>query len=487
MSEYGVTDKGFVLKRMDTILEEVHADLTEGFGVDTRLLRPSFLDTLVTTFSGQIAELWETAQDSYYAKYPATANGVNLDNSVQYGGIRREGNKKTVYPLHCTGDDGTYVREEAIVATTTSPEIRLRSADEFLISRDTFNKVVVVIAAEQTNTIYSVTINGNQYSYKNTDAGPAAILEGLKEAIKDTEYNVSADSEAGTLTIEDTVKSRSNSLVLTDNLTTSSVTVIANFQTEEYGKITLPYNIVTKMVNNITGFTAVTNLLEPTYGRTRETDIELRQSYIAKSALRAETMVDAIVAELLNNVANVETAIGYENVEDEVDERGLSPHSIEIIVEGGDDTEIAQAILRKKAGGIQTNGNREVTVSGIYGDPIPIRFNRPEYLYTWLKVVLYGDSAMLPTNYKNLATLSLIEDGSSLVAGVSLLTDLFKGGIYAKVAGITKAVIYTAWSTDKSYIPNDSDYKLSNVLVTARQKVLVDENRINVSFGGSEV
>ena len=59
MSEFGVTDQGFVLKRMDTILEEIHADLTEGFGVDTRLAGTSFLNTLVTTFGGKIAELWE--------------------------------------------------------------------------------------------------------------------------------------------------------------------------------------------------------------------------------------------------------------------------------------------------------------------------------------------------------------------------------------------------------------------------------------------
>ena len=96
MPDYGITDKGFVLKRMDTILEEIHSDLTEGFGFDTRLQRPSFLDVLVTTFAGQIADLWETAQDSYYAKYPAMATGVNLDNAVQYGGIRREANQRSI-------------------------------------------------------------------------------------------------------------------------------------------------------------------------------------------------------------------------------------------------------------------------------------------------------------------------------------------------------------------------------------------------------
>ena len=156
MPDYGITDKGFVLKRMDTILEEIHSDLTEGFGFDTRLQRPSFLDVLVTTFAGQIADLWETAQDSYYAKYPAMATGVNLDNAVQYGGIRREANQRSIYPLHCTGEDGTFIREEATVATNTSPEIRLYAADEFQITREAFNSVDVAVAVSQAS-VYTVT------------------------------------------------------------------------------------------------------------------------------------------------------------------------------------------------------------------------------------------------------------------------------------------------------------------------------------------
>ena len=123
----------------------------------------------------------------------------------------------------------------------------------------------------------------------------------------------------------------------------------------------------------------------------------MRQSYIAKSALRSNTMIDSIIAELLNNVANVESASGYENDTDMTDSRGLPPHSIEIIVEGGDNYEIAGAILRRKAGGIQTYGNVEVPVPGNYGDAIMVRFNRPEYLYTWLKVTLHGDGRKLPT------------------------------------------------------------------------------------------
>ena len=479
MPDYGITDKGFVLKRMDVIVEEIHQDLTEGFGIDTRLKRPSFLDVLVTTFAGQIADLWETAQDDYYSKYPATAMGVNLDNAVQYGGIRRAANKRTVYPLHCTGDDGTYIRGEAVVSTNTTPEIRLFAASEFQITRNSFNAVEIVIAAAQ-KAVYSVTINGNQYSYSSVDGVESDILDGLKAAIKNAEYQV--EVEGSTLKITDTVKSRSNVLTLSDNLTTSSVTTIANFLTQDYGKITLPYGIVTKLVNNITGFMAVTNLLEPTYGRNKETDIELRQSYIAKSALRSNTMIDSIVAELLNNVANIESASGYENDLDHEDERGLPPHSIEIIAEGGDDTEIAKAILRRKAGGIQTFGRVVVDVPGNYGDTIPIRFNRPEYLHTWMKLVLHGNPAKLPTNYVQLTKQSLLEDGAQMVAGTSLLTQLLIDGIYGVVAGITYIDVYTAYSNDSSYVPAEDDYQLKNIIVTTRQKVLIDETRIEVTF-----
>lgn len=482
MPDYGVTDQGFVLKRMDAILEEIHTDLTEGFGVDTRLSETSFLDTLVTTFAGQIADLWETAQDSYYAKYPATATGVNLDHAVQYGGIRRMPNKRTCYPLHCTGDDGAYIREEAVVATNTMPEVRLYSAGEFQITRKNFNAVSIKVAVVESGAVYTVTINGKQYSYLNAEGSQKDILEGIQEAMSGTEYMVELSADSTNLEITDTVKSRGNVLVLSDNLTTCSVTSIANFFTQEYGHITLPYGIVTRMVNNITGFTGVTNQLEPAYGRLQESDIELRQSYIAKSALRSNTMIDSIIAELLNNVANVESASGYENDTDMTDSRGLPPHSIEIIVEGGDNYEIAGAILRRKAGGIQTYGNVEVPVPGNYGDAIMVRFNRPEYLYTWLKVTLHGDGRKLPTNYAPLTAASISEDGSRMVAGDSLLIQLLNEGIYNAVAGINYVEIKTAYSKEKSYIPKDTDYKAENIAVTSRQKVLIDERRIEVEF-----
>ena len=65
-------------------------------------------------------------------------------------------NKRTCYPLHCTGDDGAFIREEAIVATNTMPEVRLYSADEFQITRDNFNAVCIKVAVVENDAVYSV-------------------------------------------------------------------------------------------------------------------------------------------------------------------------------------------------------------------------------------------------------------------------------------------------------------------------------------------
>ena len=67
-------------------------------------------------------------------------------------------------------------------------------------------------------------------------------------------------------------------------------------------------------------------------------------------------------------------------------------------------------------------------------------------------------------------------------AGTSLLLQLLTEGIYDAVSGITYIDIYTAYSTDRSYIPSSGDYKQQNIIATSRQKVLIDEERIEVTF-----
>lgn len=482
MEDYGVTENGFILKRMDTILEEVHADLSEGFGFDTTLYENSFLNILTTSIVSQIATLWEVGQEEYYAKNPSTATGLNLDNAVQYGGIRRTPKKQTAYLLHCTGDDGTTIESNTVVATDTNPEVRLIAVTDYSISREKCNSIVIKVAVVENNSVYTVSVNGNQYSYSTaTENTESDIINGLKSVITLDGYAVNIDSN-GYLVITDNTASRNNNIELSNNLTTHKVTTIASYFTEDYGKISLPNGIVTKIITNVSGLDSVVNKIVPVYGRLDETDIELRQSYIAKSALRSSSMIDSIVGEILSNVPDVESASGYENCTDSTDSRGLPPHSIEIIVEGGDKNAIAEVIARRRAGGIYTHGDVLVNVPGKYGELLPTRFNRPEYLYTWLKVTIHGKEAEVPENYVALVKQSVMDFSTNLVSGSALLTQLLNEGIYDTVAGVNYIDIKVAYSTSKSYSPSDTDYEAKNIYATTRQKILLNELRIGVTL-----
>jgi hypothetical protein len=72
----------------------------------------------------------------------------------------------------------------------------------------------------------------------------------------------------------------------------------------------------------------------------------------------------------------------YENDTDIVDDNGIVPHSIALVVEGGDATMIADAIRTKKGGGTGTFGTSTQIVTDDQGVTYLIRFSRPDLVTT---------------------------------------------------------------------------------------------------------
>jgi uncharacterized phage protein gp47/JayE len=143
---------------------------------------------------------------------------------------------------------------------------------------------------------------------------------------------------------------------------------------------------ITKIKTPVSGITSVTNPLSFTGGRSVETDYELNERY-SESQVASGSSLDAIRAKVLN-ISDVSEAIGYENVENYEDENGLPAKSIELIVSGGDDDEIAETILAQKSGGISTNGNTSRTGSDSQGKNHTIKFSRPEEVQVYVLYVL---------------------------------------------------------------------------------------------------
>lgn len=563
MSEYGLTPKGPNIKRLDTIIEEINDDLTESWGVNTRQNPQSLLSHLVTNISDRLAELWEFGEHIYHAMYPSSAEGISLDNAAQFGGTVRSGAKKSFYPIHCTGVDGTVLEAGTMIASNTNPATYLSMLTKKEITRSAFNEVAIKVSYAAIGQIYTVIINGTTVSVTSTSSLPDAILSALKTAIDGSlGGSFTTEHTAGTeiLHVVSNDRTANNVLTLSENLTTDSVTTIITFGTVEYGDILIPSGAITEIVKADPGLTGVRNVCDYIAGNDEESDAEFRKSYADKIFNRSSMMLESIRSAILENVQGVTSVSMYENstnaykkavytVTGDEEEEGpyffayegvyfgfdfpeaeagdtiefdpvgkelilndgteeieitmtasltepesgeditddfvfsIPPHSIEAVVSGGDESEIANQILLKKAGGIGTYGDKEVTIAGNYGEDITIRFSRPKDVYVWFKItVTQKPDETLPANYADIIK-SVVENNiSGFGAGDSVEPLKFISELYASCRGIGYIDIKLAKKESAGETPVAGDYTLRSVEIEDRQIAHTTKDMIGVEL-----
>lgn len=474
MVNYGLTPQGPNPKRLDVILDEMHESMSKQLGVNTRQNQQSLLNHLLTNVADRIAELWEYGTQVYFSQYPASAEGVSLDYAAQFGGSTREMAAKSYYQILCTGLDGTVVPVDTLIASDTNPATELTVTGDSLISRANFSKATIIPATQEPKSALSVAINGNLYSI-NPDGqkSTSELLCELGAIIMEDGFNVSIHDD--TLVIEAKDEASSNVMVLSETLTTQKVSSVLTFATVEEGDIFIPNGTITKIVKGVAGMTEVVNVGEYIAGRTEENDMEFRQSYADKIFNRSSSMLESIRSAILDNVQGVISCAVYENDTNHVDEMGRWPHSVEVVADGGDTTEIAQQILNKKAGGISSYGSVETVLHGMYGEDIIVRFNRPTYVKVWFQVgVTLSRATNPPINYVELIKQQILEAMETMEAGESVIPQNF----LPRVSGIDYMDVRLFATTDESERP--ASYDLRSVSVTMRERAVTDENRIEV-------
>lgn len=484
MSDYGLTSIGPNIKRLDVIHEEIHEQLSTELGVNTRLDPQSLLNHLVTNFADQIATLWEYGESVYHSQYPSSAEGTSLDHAVQYGGTTRGTPVPSYYSILCTGLDGTIIPSGTILATDTNPSTLLELKTQNTIERSRFNKAVVKATNTDVSSTLTVAINEVPYSYTpKEEESDTEAFKGLFEAIQTEEFLVSFQEEENLITIEAVDVSSNASLILSETLTTETVSTIITFATQEDGDILLPNGQVTKIVKAVSGLISVTNVGSYISGQLAETDTELRKSYVDKIYSRSSRMLESVKSAVLDNVQGIKSLAPFENDSNEVDDMGRWPHSIEIVVDGGDPTEIAQQILASKAGGISTFGDVAVVVPGEYGEDITIRFNRPTYVYVYIQVTITMSShTALPSNYSDLIKEAILDGMEDVEAGTTIIPQkLFTTEIYDTVSGVDYADFMIATSYDET---KPDDYTMRTVNVSARERAITSVEKIEVVIDG---
>jgi len=483
MSDYGVTPQGVVIKRFDTILGELHDDLSAGWRINTRLNPKSFLNVELTSYADKLAELWEFGEQVYHSMYPFSAEDTSLDNAVQYGGISREEARPTFYPIHCECLDGTTIPARTMIRSNTNPSIQFLTSRPNTVDRSAFNRAVVRIAAIQNSDIYTIVLNGAIYSYTSSAATTEQeILSGLESVIIDSDFYISINENL--LYIASVNVQKVSNLILSGNLTTETVTGLVTFASEMNGEVVLPSGTITQIVTAVPGLLSVSNLASYILGRLRQTDSKLRESYADKIFARSTRMVESIKSAILLNVQGVTAVAGYQNDTNIVDAYGRWPHCVEIVADGGDEYQIALQIWDKKAGGINTFGNVEVEIPGDEGEPVIVRFNRPEHVYVWFDVeITLNHVDPLPPNYIEAIQNVIIMAMGGVIPGTPIIPQkLIDANIYAKIPGIGFIETTTFYSVDSNEQPGQ--FNPGMVPITVRQRAVTDETRIEVGIAG---
>lgn len=236
-------------------------------------------------------------------------------------------------------------------------------------------------------------------------------------------------------------------------------------------------NTVSVITNPKTGISSVTNARAFEGGRNTETDAEFRERYYLSVDFAGGVNIEAIVAEIYESVEAVIAVIGEENDEDEVSPTGLPPHSIEIVAYGGLDEEIATAIYKRKAAGIQTFGNTTTPVITASGSTYNVHFSRPKPVNVWVKIS------------------NIVTDRTFPLDGVEQIKQRIVNFIGANTRGglnIGQAVICVALPTEVLKVPGvvDFDLKISadgvnfgweNIVIASREKAVTDESMVVVT------
>ena len=199
-------------------------------------------------------------------------------------------------------------------------------------------------------------------------------------------------------------------------------------------------NTITTIVNPLTGVTAVTNALGTTGGADVETDESLRARYDESISLGGASTTSAIEAELLQ-VQNVVDARVTENVTMATVD-GVPAKAFEAMVYGGVNADIADAIYRTKAAGIQAFGDIIVPITDDYGQVHNIGFSRVAEITVYVNVVLTTDTDLFPVDGMTTIETNIIkyiggtDADSTKYYGLGLGDDV----VYTKIIGICHSV-----------------------------------------------
>jgi len=444
MADYGVTLTGFVRKPLDVLTEEMKTDLVELFGPEADVTATSVLGQLSGIFLERIDELWGVAESLYNARNPDSAVGDAQDNLCSLTGVLREAARSSVaVAVLCTGDEGTSLLAGR-VASVVGTGYRFASVAP----------VVLTIAgswASDTAYVYGDirTNDGNIYVVISDDG-------------------TSASSGGPTGEGSDILDGSVHWRFVGDGVAYAAV----DFAAEETGPINASAYTLTKIETPESGWLGVANPTDAELGRNVETNEQLRLRRERTLRAPGSAALEAIGARV-RNLPGVVEAFVFENVSIDTSPDGLPGKSFEVVVDGGDDDEIARSIFDSKPIGIESFGTTTVYVDDSQGTSHAIKFSRPERVDLYVDMTVKVNPSVFPVDGIEDVKLALVQKGDTLGIG----DDVIVLPLRASPLSVPGVVDVYSFEVDTVTPP----VNVNNLMISNRQRARFDTSRVTVA------
>jgi uncharacterized phage protein gp47/JayE len=258
--------------------------------------------------------------------------------------------------------------------------------------------------------------------------------------------------------------------LLEDATIPASSNVAADFEATVTGPLEAPIGTLTTIVDPISGWTSVTNAAEAVAGRDEETDAELRLRRLDELS----TAQGGTIAAMEARIPELVTAVTFCAVEENRTDAtvgDLTPHSIHVVVVGGADADVAQAIWDTKPAGAETIGDESATVVDSMGNNQTIYFDRATTVRMYL-IANLTTTADYPATGDTLVTDALAAFDDDLEAGDDVLNWKLVAALN-DIPGITAVEILQGTSAPPT-LSNNTTITASQVATIAGADITVN-------------
>lgn len=164
-----------------------------------------------------------------------------------------------------------------------------------------------------------------------------------------------------------------------------------DMQSVNLGRIACPVGALDTIATTVLGWETVNNPVAAIAGTDEESDFASRQRRRNTLALQGISLSEAVTSRLYA-VDGVRSLVFRENIlptSEVIDGITLAPQSVYACVSGGEDADIAQALLETKTAGAAWNGSVLVNaIDPFSGQTYPVRFERPTPVLLYIRVTV---------------------------------------------------------------------------------------------------